>query len=187
MIVKYLTIFIIFLTVLLFYLINKFQRNKVLKFLPIFYDGKIKSHFLFYPKISGYHNSIFTEAIFYPKSKNSPAKLKILMNYRQNERWKIKRKIPYDIDLSFMEKIEVDDEFFKDYFVIRAKGEEFIRPILQDPKKKELIKKLFEKKEAQILEAKNGKIIFLLSNITPDNIQIEEFEEILRNLISLTL
>ncbi len=184
MTIKYLIILAIFLIFILFYLINKFQKNKLLKFLPLFYDGKVKSQFLFYPKIFGFYNSIFTEAIFYPKSKNKPAMLKILIDYRQNERWRIKRKIPYDIDFSFMKKIELEDEYFNQNFTIRAKGEEFIRPILQDPKKKEIIKKLFENKESQILEAKNGKLIFLLSNITPDKIQVNEMEEILRNLLN---
>lgn len=187
MIIKYLIILAIFLIFILFYLINKYQKNKLLKFLPIFYDGKLKIQFFLYPKISGFYNSIFTEAIFYPQSKNTPPRLKFLIDYRENERWRIKRKIPYDIDFSFMEKIEVEEEYFNQNFTIRAKGEEFIRPILQDPKKKEIIKKLFESKESQILEAKKRKLIFLLSNITPDKIQVSEMEEILRNLLNFSI
>lgn len=187
MLIQFLVIIFIFLLFLLFYLIKKWQRGKLLKFLPIFYEGKIKSNYIFYPKISGLYNSIFSEINFYPQSKNSPAKVKIMMDYRENERWRIKRKIPFDLDISFLPKIEVEDNFFKEYFTIRTKAEEFIKPILYDPRKNELIKKLFEKKESQILEAKKGKLSFLLTNKTASNLQREELEEILKNLQNLIL
>lgn len=183
--IKYLVIVFIFLIFLLLYLMKKWQKGKLLKYLPIFYEGKIK--FIFYPKISGLYNSIFSEVIFYPQSKNSPAKVKIIMDYRENERWRIKRKIPFDIDISFLPKIEVEDNYFKEYFTIRAKGDEFIKPFFYDPKKKELIKKLFEKKESQILEAKKGKLSLLLTNKTVSNLKMEELEEILKNLQNLIL
>lgn len=185
--IKYLVIVFIFLIFLLLYLMKKWQKGKLLKFLPIFYEGKIKSNYILYPKISGLYNSIFSEVIFYPQSKNSPAKVKIIMDYRENERWRIKRKIPFDLDISFMPKIDVEDNFFKEYFIIRAKGAEFIKPILYDPRKSEFIKKLFEKKESQILEAKKGRLSLLLTNKTVSNLKIEELEEILKNLQNLIL
>lgn len=182
MLIQYLVIIFIFLIILLFYLLKKWQKSKLLKFLPIFYEGKVKSNYIFYSKISGLYNSIFSEVNFYPQSKNSPAKVKIIMDYRENERWRIKRKIPFDLDISFLPKIEVEDNYFKEYFIIRAKEAEFIKPILYDPRKNELIKKIFEKKESQILETKKGKLSLLLTNKTASNLQREELEEILGNL-----
>lgn len=185
MIVNIIVILIIICIIFVYYLMKKYNIKNLSKFLKIFYEPKIKGTLS--PKITGYYNSIYTEAMFIPQSKNSPPKLKISMDYRQGEKWKIKRKDKYEIDISFMKKIEIEDPYFKENFIIRAKEENLITLILNDPRKREAIMKIFNRVKAIVLSAKRGKIILIIQDLTPSNLSEVEMEEILKNLIILII
>lgn len=186
MIIQTLAILIIFLIFLLIFLIKKWQKGRLEKFTFLFYEPKF-SNLLFYPKISGRYNNIFTEVSFIPKSKNTPPKVKISIEYKDFERWRIKKKIPYDLDISFLPKFKTNNPYLDENFSVRAKNLEYFYPVIQDPRKVEKIIKIFTKKEAVLLEAKKRKLILWLHNTGISQLQGEELGQILDNLVSFTL
>lgn len=186
MIIQYLVISIVILVLVLIFLIKKWQRGKLEKFSPLFYEPKF-SNLLFYPKISGRYNNISTEVSFIPRSKNTPPKVKISMEYKDFERWRIRRKVPYDLDISFLPKFKTNNPYLDENFSVRAKNLEYFYPVIQDPKKVEKIMKIFTKKEAILMEAKKGKLILWLHNVGISNLQMEDLGEILDTLIGFSL
>lgn len=186
MIIQYLVVIFIFLILFLFFLIKKWQRGKLEKYAPLFFEPKY-SNLIFYPKISGLFNNIHSEVSFIPRSKNTPPKVKISIDYKDFERWKIKKKLPFDIDFSLLPKIKTNNPFLDENFIVRAKSPEFLYPIINDPRKLERIMKIFGKKEAVILEAKKRKLYLWFVNLGISNLQMQELSEILEDLVSFSL
>lgn len=186
MIIQILVISFIFLILLLIFLIKKWQRGKLEKFKTLFYEPKF-SNLLFYPKISGRYNNIFTEVSFIPRSKNTPPKVKISVEYKDFERWRIKRKIPFDLDISFLPKIKTNNPHLDENFSVRAKNLEYFYPVIQDSRKFEKIMQIFAKKEAVLLEAKKKRLILWLHNLGISNLEEGELQQIISTLVSFSL
>ncbi len=187
MTIPYIFLAVILSSLFLFYLIKRWQKSKISKFLPLFYNGEIKSNYVFYPKIKGLYNSIPCEVNFYPASKTTPPQMKILFDYNENERWKIYKKNSNVLDLSLLPKIKTGDFELDHNFIIRSKEEGAFQPIINTPKKRKAIFNLFEKKGSILLEAKKGKLIFRINFDGLSNLTYEELMDILDNLINFCL